>query len=136
MSLETKMAAAVQGYFTHFNAGNVEGVVALYADTATVEDPVGTPKKVGKAEILEFYTMAIKSNSQLEQIGTTRIAANEAAFAFTVHVGALTKENTSVDVDLPEGEMKIDVIDIFKFDDNGKVTKMRAYWGPTNIRHK
>ena len=29
--------------------------------------------------------------------------------------------------------MTIQVIDVFEFDDAGKIASMRAYWGPENI---
>jgi len=130
-----KMLAAVQGYFDRFNAADAEGIADLYADNATVEDPFGTPAKEGKAAISEFYQMAVKSGSQLEQNGSTRIAGNTAAFAFTVHIGGLSSESKAVDVDMPMGKMQIDVIDTFEFDEDNKVTSMKAYWDPKlNLR--
>lgn len=130
-----KMLAAVQAYFDRFNAKDAEGIAGLYADDATVEDPHGTPAKQGKAEILEFYTGAVKSNSTLKQQGPTRIAGNRAAFAFTVYVGGLDEESKGVDIDMPMGKMEIDVIDTFEFNEAGKVTAMTAYWDPAvNLR--
>lgn len=130
-----KMLAAVQGYFDCFNAQDAQGIADLYAETATVTDPYGTPAKNGKAEILAFYSAAVKSSSTLVQKGPTRIAGNRAAFAFTVHVGGLSSESKAVDIEMPMGKMEIDVIDTFEFDDEGKVTAMTAYWDPkVNLR--
>lgn len=123
MATPEYMQAAVQAYFDLFNAKDAEGIADLYAENATVEDPVGTPIKNGKAEILAFYQGALQSGSTLEKKGATRIASGFAAFAFTVHVGG------SKGV----AKMTIDVIDTFGFDDDGKVTEMRAFWGPTNL---
>ena len=135
MELHDKMLAAVQGYFDRFNEADAQGIADLYADDATVEDPYGTPAKEGKEAILEFYKMAVKSGSQLEQNGSTRIAGNRAAFAFTVHIGGLSSDSKAVDVDMPMGKMQIDVIDTFEFNDEGKVTSMTAYWDPkVNLR--
>lgn len=127
------MLDAVQAYFDLFNAQDAQGIADLYADDATVTDPVGTPPKEGKDAILAFYTMAVKNGAKLKQNGPTRIADNYAAFAFTVSVGAMTHVDKAVDVDLPAGGMTIDVIDTFAFNADGKVTEMRAYWGPGNI---
>ena len=44
-------------------------------------------------------------------------AANTAAFPFQVKMG----------------DMSIDIIDVFEFDDQGKVVSMKAYWGPENM---
>lgn len=129
------MENTVQAYIDLFNAQDAEGIAALYAENATVTDPVGTPAKDGKAAILAFYTMAVKNGAKLAKQGQTRIAGNCAAFAFTVTVGAMTNidEGVAVEVELPKGGMRIDVIDTFVFDDEGKVTEMKAYWGPVNI---
>lgn len=127
------MKAAVQAYFDLFNAGDAQGIADLYSDDATVTDPVGTPSKVGKAAILEFYTMAVKNGAVLTQQGQTRIADNTAAFAFGVYVGGAGMTDKAIDVDLPAGSMTIHVIDTFTFNEDGKVTEMRAHWGPENI---
>ena len=49
--------------------------------------------------------------------GPVRAATNAAAFAF------------SVTTQSPQGNIQVDVIDTFKFDAEGKVTEMCAYWG-------
>ena len=132
-----KMLDAVQAYFDRFNAQDAEGIADLYADDATVTDPYPTDPKVGHDAILAFYTAAVKSNSTLVQNGTTRIAGNRAAFAFTVHVGGLSSESKVVNVDMPMGKMQIDVIDTFEFNEDGKVTAMTAYWDPAvNLRQE
>ena len=133
MTLDDKMRAAVQAYFDLFNAGDGAAIADLFADDATVTDPMGTPPKNGIDEIRAFYTLAVKNGARLEQQGTTRIAGNRAAFAFSVSVGAMTAVDKALDVELPSGGMVIDVIDTFEFNDEGKVTAMCAYWGPGNI---
>jgi len=135
MDLNEKMAASVQAYFDLFNAQDAKGIADLYADDATVTDPVGTPPKEGKEAILAFYTMAVKNGATLKQNGPTRIAGNCAAFAFTVSVGLMTDvdADVAVAVELPKSGMTIDVIDTFEFNADGKVTEMRAFWGPSNI---
>lgn len=133
MSDPQKMAASVQAYFDCFNAQDAEGIVSLFADDATVTDPVGTEPKTGIDEIRAFYTLAVKNGAKLEQHGPTRIVSNMASFAFTVSIGEMTAADKAVDVELPSGGMTIDVIDTFAFNDDNKVTEMRAFWGPTNI---
>lgn len=133
MTLETKMRDAVQAYFDLFNAGNGEGIAALFADDAQVIDPVGTDPKTGKTAISKFYAMATRGGTTLEQTGPTHIADKSAAFAFKVHVQGIKSEDKAIDVDLPTGSMVIDVIDVFDFNDNGKISQMRAYWGSSNI---
>lgn len=133
MALDAKMRDAVQAYFDLFNAQDAQGIADLYADDAVVTDPVGTPSKLGKEAILAFYTKALKNGAKLSQEGPTRIAGNCAAFAFTVTVAAMNNVDSAVSADIPEGGMVLDVIDIFVFNDDGKITDMKAYWGPSNI---
>ena len=51
MPTEQAMKAAMQAYIDTFNGGDAAAVAALYADWATVEDPVGSPVKHGRAEM-------------------------------------------------------------------------------------
>ena len=133
--MSKKMLDTVQAYIDLFNAQDAQGIADLYADDATVTDPVGTPPKVGKDEILKFYTLAVKNGAKLELVGPTRIAGNSAAFPFRCTVGAMTHVDgdVAVEVDLPKGGMTIDIIDTFAFNEDGKVIEMKAYWGPSNI---
>ncbi|MDT0575362.1 nuclear transport factor 2 family protein [Croceicoccus sp. F390] len=113
-------AAAVHAYIAAFAANDPEAVRQIFSAGARVEDPVGSPAHVGIEAIVEFYTrsMAMKPKLQLE--GPIRTAANSAAFAFSV-----VFEGT---------DMAVEVIDIFEFDEEGKVSSMRAYFAPENMK--
>lgn len=115
------MEAAVHEYVAAFDAGSPERVAALFSDDASVEDPVGTEPKVGQAAILEFYTASMQTGAKLKLEGPIRVCGPYAAFAF------------SVLLNLGGKDMHVDVIDTFKFNDDGKVVEMRAYFGPTNM---
>jgi steroid delta-isomerase len=121
MATPEQMSAAVLGYVDAFDKGDPEAVVALFAEDATVEDPVGTPLKVGHAAIREFYTASMATGAKLRLDGPIRLATEYAAFAFQVQLTMGGKDLT------------VDVIDTFKFNAGGKVTEMRAYFGPSNM---
>jgi steroid Delta-isomerase len=114
--------AAVRGYVAAFEAGNSGAAVALFADDATIEDPIGTPIKRGRAEIQTFYETSMATSAKLELLGPPRCAADSVAFPFAVK--------------LEWGGQKsvIEVIDTFRLNDEGKITEMRAYWGPENMK--
>ena len=133
--MSKQMQDAVEAYIRLFNAQDASGIADLYADDAIVTDPVGTPPKEGKAAILAFYEMAVKNGAKLALVGPIRIAGNSAAFPFRCIVGGMTHvdADVAVEVDLPKGGMTIDIIDTFAFNEDGKVTEMTAYWGPSNI---
>lgn len=129
------MQQAVEDYIRLFNNQDANGIADLYSDDATVTDPVGTPLKDGKAAILAFYELAVKNGAKLELVGPVCIAGQSAAFPFRCTVGGMTHvdSDVAVEVELPKGGMTIDIIDTFVFNKDGKVTEMKAYWGPTNI---
>lgn len=104
---------AVETYLAAVSSGNVDQVMALYADNATVEDPVGSEPKSGAAAIRQFYEDAAKMSVNLQSTGPVRCAGNAAAFPFKLSMQGL----------------EIDVIDVFEFDEAGKVLSMKAYWG-------
>lgn len=114
------MVRAVERYVEAFDKGDPEMVVALFAADATVEDPIGTPIHRGHDAIREFYTRSMQASPKLALDGPVRTGGGYAAFPFSVVLNY-------------GGEKKIEVIDTFKFDDDGKVTEMRAYWSPANM---
>lgn len=116
-----QMLAAVDAYVAAFDAGNPQAVADLFAEGATVEDPVGAPAHKGKAAILAFYTQSMATGAKLKLEGPVRVCLPYAVFAFSVHLHWEGKDQ------------RVDVIDTFKFNDDGKVVEMRAYFGPTNM---
>lgn len=118
------MQQTVDLYLAAINAGDMAAVMELYADNAVIEDPVGTEPKSGD-DILKFYTKAFAGGAKVELTGPVRISAKAAAFPFR---GEITR------VDGPT--IIVEVIDIFEFDEAGKVAKMTAHLGPTNITVK
>lgn len=55
-SRSAAMKAALLDYVAAFNAADAGRVVALFADDATVEDPVGSPVVAGREAILATGT--------------------------------------------------------------------------------
>lgn len=116
-----KMEAAVHEYVAAFDAGSPERVAALFAEDATVEDPVGSPPHVGREAILAFYTASMQTGAKLKLDGPVRLCGPYAAFAFNVH---LHWDGT---------DKRVDVIDTFRFNEANQVVEMRAYFGPSNM---
>lgn len=116
-----RMGAAVEAYIGSYNRGDLDGVCAVFAEDAVVEDPVGTPPRAGQTAIREFFAVGIAAGAQLTLDGPVRCTADYAAFAF------------HVDLDWDGKATRIDVIDVFAFDAQGKVSSMKAYFGPANM---
>jgi steroid delta-isomerase len=96
--------------------GDVDGIVALYAEDATLEDPIGSDVRHGHDSIREFYA-ASAGTVVMKRTGPARVAGNEAATPLVVLMG-------------PEGgdRSALDIISVMTFDDDGKIRSMRAYW--------
>ncbi len=101
--------------------GDVEGIVELYADGATIEDPIGPDLRRGRDAIREFYKAAAGTIT-MKRSGPVRVAGNEAATPLIILMG-------------PEGQRQaLDVISAMIFADDGKIRSMRAYWSLDAMR--
>lgn len=105
----------VQKYVDLVATGASADVVALYAEGATVEDPVGTEVRTTRESIAEFYG-ALDGLEQSARLLHVRVAGNEAAFAFEL----VTKAGDQTYTLAP--------IDVMTFDDEGRILTMRAFW--------
>ena len=65
-----KMIAAVHGYVAAFEAGSADQVATLYAQDATVEDPIGAPIHHGREAIRAFYAKSMKAGMKLAGVST------------------------------------------------------------------
>ena len=111
--------SVLQRYVELMTAGDHEALVALYADDATIEDPVGSEPRRGRAQIAELYRNAA-GRVRLELEGRVRVAGKSAAAAMIARPAGM------------EG-MVVDTVDVMTFDDDGLITSMRAYWSPDTI---
>ena len=112
--------SVVRRYLELVASGTAEDIAALYADDATVEDPVGGEVHIGRHAIHGFY-QAIENAPKETELLALRVAGHEAAFMFAITVGA------------GEHRIRIEPIDGMIFDADGKVASMKAYWSPANV---
>jgi len=111
----------VRTYIKNFNARDFDALMAIYAEDATLEDPVGTPLVHGKTAIRAFYEQAAAHYSFLQLTGDFRFATDAVAFSFFCYLGSL------------DDPMIVHVTDSFRFDRDGQVIEMRAFWGEANV---
>lgn len=117
------IADTVNRYISLVAKGSADDIAELYAEDATVEDPVGGEVHIGRQAIRGFYS-AIENAERECELVTLRVAGNEAAFQFRLTVKA---------GDPPSSGMVIEPIDVMAFDDEGKVAAMKAYWSAENV---
>jgi steroid delta-isomerase len=112
----------VNRYIALLAGGDVDDLVSLYADDATVEDPVGGEVHIGSQAIKGFYS-ALAGMQREAELVSLRVAGHEAAFHFRLTVTA------------GDNKMRIEPIDVMVFDDRGKVSAMKAYWSAADATH-
>jgi steroid Delta-isomerase len=115
-----QIADTVNRYISLVAKGGADDIAELFADDATVEDPVGGEVHIGRQAIRGFFSATDGLERECELV-TLRVAGNEAAFHFRLTVIA------------GEHRMLIEPIDVMAFDDDGKVTAMKAYWSADNV---
>jgi steroid Delta-isomerase len=115
-----QIADTVSRYISLVAKGTADDIAELYADDATVEDPVGGEVHIGRQAIRGFYSATDGLERECELV-TLRVAGNEAAFQFRLTIKA------------GDGGMLIEPIDVMVFGDDGKVTAMKAYWSADHI---
>ena len=101
--------------------GDVDAIVALYTEDATIEDPIGTEIHRGRDAIRAFYA-AVAGTTTMKRAGAARAAANESATPLVALMG-------------PEGQQQaLDIISVMTFDDDGRIRSMRAFWSMDAMR--
>lgn len=111
------MQNIAETYLKSVTAQDVEGVCSLFANDATVEDPIGSEAHVGIEGIRAFYSKALQNQFICELSGPVRCAATSLAFPFLLTVPGVRTNK---------------IIDVFDLNDEGKIVSMKAYWGPVN----
>jgi steroid delta-isomerase len=108
----------IKHYVEVFSAGDREGYLDLFADDATVEDPVGAEVVSGRDGLTGFWdgVRAMSPEIELQLTGAPRLAAGEAAFPMR----AITT--------LGDAKLAVEIIDVMTFADDGRITSLRAFW--------
>jgi hypothetical protein len=112
-----KIAQVVRSYIElagHRSAGEV---AALFADNAIFESPAGGDVHRGIEAIRSAYHSMWDGREQGVDLVSLNVAGGEAA----VHVQVVLSGQ------------RVDVIDVMTFDEDAKISSLRAYWGPSNV---
>ncbi|HEX6238698.1 MAG TPA: nuclear transport factor 2 family protein [Acidimicrobiales bacterium] len=116
--------ATIDAYLAAFSAGDREGWLACFAEGAWIEDPVGSPRRTGRDEIVAFWdeTHAMPDSIELRPLGLRIIVGGEAVFTMQARpvLGGAT--------------FAMDVIDHMTFDDGGRIVSLRAFFDPAAMR--
>jgi steroid delta-isomerase len=118
MPTQSEMKAALQAYIDGFNSDDADAIMALFADDAEIEDPVGSALK-SRAQFEAFIRQGVKFGARLSLAAPIRGShGNHAAMAFVVTF-------------LQDGvRIMTNSVDVMTFDESGKIVRMEGYWGP------
>lgn len=115
-----QIAEVIRRYVSLLATGSTDDLLEVFAEDATVEDPVGSDVRAGRNEIREFFSTLQELERQTELV-LLRVVGNEAAFSFTI---------TFKIGDTP---MRLQPIDTMTFDAEGKIASVRSYFAPADL---
>lgn len=120
MTSVEQIKQTVRRYLELVDHGTADQLAELYAEDATLEDPVGSEPKVGRDAIREFYKV-IEPIERSATLLSLHAAGNTAVFEFRIVTvfGDTTMELTPAD--------------IMVFDDAGHIAGMRAVWSTDDM---
>lgn len=117
------MLAAVEGYKKAFATGDRDAWLALFADDVEQVDPYPSPANVGHEAIGGFWDRSFAMASDFQFDGPDPIVAGDrVAMPFTCSMSA------------GGARYAFDGVDVFEFDEAGKISRLTAYWDPTKVR--
>jgi steroid delta-isomerase len=114
----------IANYTASFTANDREGWLDNFADGAWIEDPVGTPRRRGRDELGAFWDEIhqVPDAVELRPLGIVNVVGNEVAFTMQA------RPNLGGQV------FALDIIDVMTFDDEGRITTMRAFFDHADMR--
>jgi len=116
-----EIRSTIQSYIKFMCESDVDGILDLYSEDATAEDPVGGAVQQGGDALRAFYAGTVPK-LQVEITGPVRVAGLECAVPLCA------------ELTMNDSKLYVDVIDAFVFDEAGKITSMRAFWSPAEMR--
>ena len=113
-----EVVRTIEGYCASWSARDREAWLAAFAVDATQEDPIGGGVRRGLDEIGAFFAEGLAHWSHGLTITPERIhvAGHEAAMVWRI------------DAARPGERIEFEGVDVFTFDDEARITSVRAYW--------
>lgn len=112
-----KIEATIRKYAGAWAASDRAAWLSTFAESATQEDPVGSHVRRGRMEIGEFWDTVMAAYNSIEIVPhNIFVLGKEAAMEWTITAQSV------------EGGISFPGVDVFKFDDAGYITSVRAYW--------
>jgi len=112
-----RLVELVGRYLEAFNRSDVDAVLALYHPRATMEDPVGYTPAKGHRAIGDVYRSGFRQGVTIVPDGAVRCTGQAVAFPVVARTATATLQS----------------VNVFEVGRDGRIERMRAYWGPYNV---
>lgn len=123
---ELERKAVALEYVRCINAGDIDGLLKVFANNVRFEDPVGSAPVQGKVALREHLSAALSGNVH-EAPGD--ISAS--------HDGQHIAIPVKIDLDNPEDpggkRMRISAVSVCRLNASGLIEDVKAFWGRTDI---
>jgi len=119
---QTEIKQAMQQYIDHFNANDLESLLGLFAETASLEEPVGSIPIEGEEAIRQSYSRVVNGDTKIKLLTPIRGSHS--------HSGAMAIE---IETNVKGQQALIQAIEIMSFDEFGKIMNLQVYWGKEDI---
>ncbi|MEK8024111.1 MAG: nuclear transport factor 2 family protein [Candidatus Hydrogenedentota bacterium] len=123
MPSRTQVEDVLKNYYAALRSLDLKAAVKTFAPDAVQHCPVGDPPRVGQDAIREFFQGVL---NHFDAIAVKEeffyCLENEAAAKWTCDGTAVNGRHISF-----EG------IDLFRINDDGKITEIKAYWDPMKM---
>jgi acyl transferase domain-containing protein/acyl carrier protein len=127
MSEENSRKEVVSEYFDRLNAGDVDNLLKLFTEDASVEDPVGQPARRGHQELRDYYLVTMKEAQIHDEVGAV-VAAQDGHHVVAPIVASL------INVQDPDrNRITINAILAFQITPEGLIDDIRSFWGFSDI---
>jgi len=119
MPSREQIEAAVEQYVAAVGRQDLEATLALFAEDARQEDPVGTAANVGHDAIRAFFEKAYRGSFATTLTGPLLVTGDHAAVHFTIEV-------PTGPVGSGSDPLVVRVVDMIRFDDDGLIAELCA----------
>ncbi len=124
MPTPEQVRTAVASYVELLGGGEREKWLDLFAENATLTDPVPSQAHVGRSAIESFWMgMTGVADRLVMRRHELHVCGNEAALVYTMTLETEQGAGTA-----------FDGVEIFIVDDEGLIASARAYWDPSELR--